>query len=115
MTGKVHVVIRSVGAYERDETPIHAFGTAKAARDFAKRAEREWAAATAAVADVDDYPPDGAPDEAWEKWARRRNRAWGRFRSYLTCDKAAAPANEWSSPDEPSYFVCRVRFTGDPS
>jgi hypothetical protein len=106
----VHVVIRSVGAYERDETPIRAFPTAKAANDFIKRAEREWAAAVAAVSDVVDYPPDGAPDEEWARWARRRNRQWGRFRSYLTCDRAAGPRNEWSSPDEPSYFACRVPF-----
>jgi len=110
----VHLVIRQEGVYETAEYPVRAFFTAREAEAFRRKAENEWAAAEADRLSYErvDYPADGAPDEEWEKWARKRKRENARFRRFLTCDKRAfPPGNEWSSPGSIGYFRWQVPLT----
>lgn len=107
---KVFILIRRTGCYEYTEYAVCAYPTkakADAARD---RAEAEWRAAEEAVPDTLEYPEDGASDAEWDKWERRRDRGWKRFRSMLTVDPAAAPEGAWNSPESPDYFVWEVPF-----
>ncbi|HEX5183629.1 MAG TPA: hypothetical protein VFW19_10820 [Allosphingosinicella sp.] len=111
MSANITIVFRQTGDYEITQIPIRAFIDNADAEAFSSLAAQEWDAAFKAVPDNLECPGIDASDHEWSKWARRRTRAWGKFRRMLTCDPKAAPVSEWFSPEEPTYHLSTVPLT----